>query len=292
MKTNNPFSITLHATIIVLLFFQMNLITPIETYANEEESLSYENLSVYIMPQYSAPEDWDDQPAVFIGVYGTLKNESNNDINEVSLPIVSTAGNLQLHLVGDTVAGEIESIDAEIDEVNMQISWEPNEKVKPNETYDFLMEYYVAIEEYDNKYEFRIPYTLERQADIMDMLIFEPFNAEKFEINSNVEKYDTTDQFGIKVHKLEVGEAAVGSTFDVNISYEKENRVTTLEAIEALTEQAQQISEANESFKEEQAKTEETFFTVENIVMLVIASVIIILLVIFILQNRRNKRRD
>lgn len=292
MKTNNSFSITLHATIILLLFFQVNLISPIDTYANEEESLSYENLSVYMMPQYSAPEDWDDQPAVFIGVYGTLKNESNNDINEVILPIVTTAGDLQLHLVGDTVEEKIERIDAEIDEASMQISWKPNEKIKPNDTYDFLLEYYVAIEEYDNKYEFNIPYTLERQAEIMDMLIFEPFNAENFEIKSNVENYDTTDQFGIKVHKLEVGEAEFGSTFDVNISYEKENRVTTLEAIEALTEQAQQISEANESFQEEQAKAEETFFTVENIVMLVIASVIIILLVIFILQNRRKRRRD
>lgn len=293
MKTNNIFSITLNMTLIILVFFQMNLTISTEALASEEHSLSYENLSVYVMPQYSSPDNWGDQPSVFIGVYGTLKNESDNHINEVSVPIVKTAGEFQLHLVGDTVEEKIASIDAEIDKSNWQISWEPNEAIKANETYDFLVEYYVSIEEQDKKYELSIPYTLERQADLMDVLIFEPFNAENFAVDSNIEKSDSTDQFGIKVHKLEIGEATTGSMFDLNISYEKENRTTTLEAIETLTEQAQQISEANETFQEEQANAEEkSFFTVENTVMLIIALIIIVLLVIFIFQNRRNNKRN
>lgn len=289
MKKTTTLLIPLFMALVIGLLINLNLWGPTKVLANKQQSLSYNNLSIYIMPQYSEPNDWEDKPAIFIGVYGTLKNNSENDsVNEISLPIVQADGDFHLHLVGDTVEDKIENITADFNAEKREVSWEPNEVIKPGDTYDFLVEYYISVDSKDNNYEITIPYELERNADIMDMLIFEPFNAENFNVESNVEKIETTDQFGIKVHKLEVGEAQAETTVDVTLLYEKSDNVTTMEAIEMLTEQAEKISEANEALAEKQASEEKTFFTVENIVMIAIAFFAIVSLIWFMTKNRRK----
>lgn len=289
MKRSSKFSI--YAMIILLLvYIPLHLVLPLQVSASKADSVSYENLSVYIMPQYNVPDGWEDRSTLFIGVYGTLKNNATDEsINEIRLPYIESDGDFHLELVGDTVDEKIEPVEAEIDDTTREIVWQPNESIEPEGSYDFLAEYYLSIDDESTTYEVDVPYVLERDADIMDLLIFEPFNAEEFVVETNVENVEMTDQFGILVHKLDVGEATAETAIDVKLLYEKRDTITTMDAIGRLTEQAEQLAEASEAQAEAEA---DKLFTVENIVMAVLALVIIFILIVFIWRNRKRSKNQ
>jgi len=286
LKNKTHQIIFLSIAITLLLLVGVN--SPNEAHAEVQLDAPYENLSIYIMPQYKNPEEWEDVPSVFIGLYGTLRNDVDTPLEEVRIPFVGIDGDFHLTLVGDTVDEKIVDIEAEVDEATKEVVWQLEQPLKKGETYDFLVEYFIKIKEEEQTYTIYLPYKMERDADLMDLLVFEPFNAETFEIESDLGEIESTDQFGLKVHKVDIGEVEANTEFNLTIQYEKPDYVTTLEAIESLTEQAERLAEASEQMKEQEEDT--GFFTVENIVMIVLATVIIAILIILIIFNRRKKQ--
>src|SRR5699024_956345 len=282
-KTNQP----IFLSIVIILLILIGINGPSKIHAEAQLDTPYENLSIYIMPQYNNPEEWEDVPSVFIGLYGTLRNDIDTPLEEVRIPIVEMDGDFHLSLVGDTVNEKIEDIDAEVDETTNEVVWQLEQPLEKGETYDFLVEYFIKIKEEDQTYTIRLPYQMEREADIMDLLVFEPFNADAFEIESDLGEIESTDQFGLKVHKVDIGEVEANTEFNLTIQYEKPDYVTTLEAIESLTEQAERLAEASEQMKEEE---DSGFFTVENIVMIVLDTIIIAILILLIIFKRRKKQ--
>src|SRR5690625_4137142 len=85
-------------------------VLPIETQAqtSEETDLTYELLTIHIMPHYVEPEEWEhDQPAVLTGIHGTLINESETVFTgDIRIPVPSDWEAFQFASAGEVADGE------------------------------------------------------------------------------------------------------------------------------------------------------------------------------------------
>lgn len=262
----------------------------------KEDELIYESLSVFVMPQYTTPEDWDsEQPAVFVSLLGSLVNESDKPyLGEIRIPTFSSGSDVHFSLAGKfNDEGVSEELEATLDEKSNEIVWQVEDEIEPGEHYNIVVEYYFAFEHEDSSFEFSFPYQVERKAKIMDMLFFQPYNAEEFTVNGDIGEGVETNSFGITAHKFDLGEVQANTKYDISISYMKNDMVTTLEAIETLIDQANELAELhNGASVEDASSTSPSPSDVELIITSSIGVIVLLLFVFFIVQDyRKHKKR-
>lgn len=282
--------------VIILIFLLGTFNSPFKVQA-EENGLIYDSLSIFVMPQYTTPEDWDiDKPAVFISLYGSLVNESDTPYSgEIRIPTFSSELSMHFSLAGRfDDQGTVEVVEATVDEKTDEIVWELDHEVEPSELYNFVVEYYFAFDYDDTDYEFTFPYQIERNAKIMDMLFFEPYNAEDFAVEGDIGEGEETNSFGITAHKFDLGEVEAKTQFDIAVSYKKDDTVTTLEAIETLIEQADELADlTNDPAAQETSSASPSSVDVELMITSSIGVIVVLLLAFFIFQNyRKNRKKD
>ncbi|WP_280772247.1 hypothetical protein [Salipaludibacillus daqingensis] len=202
----------------------------------EDSELTYKELVVQVMPQYVEPDGWEDgKPAVLVGQHGILTYNGEAKFEgefRVSVPHQEPA--FTLSLVGNfDEEGIVHEVDAELDEETGHLIWEPEEELEQGDEYRFVIEYYYDPYEEADIHQFIYHYELELPAETMSLLIFEPFGAEYFSMSEEADR--ETEMFGVPAHAYDRDDAEVGTTFDLDISYEKEDSVTTLEAMETQT---------------------------------------------------------
>ncbi|PYZ93403.1 hypothetical protein CR194_09475 [Salipaludibacillus keqinensis] len=202
----------------------------------EDSELNFKELVVQVMPQYVEPEGWEEgKPAVLVGQHGIFTYQGETSFEgefRVSVPHQEPA--FTLSLVGKfDEEGIVHEVDAELDEETGHLVWEPEEELEQGDEYRFVIEYYYDPYEETDPYQFFYNYELELPAETMSLLLFEPFGAEDFTMSEEADR--ETEMFGVLAHAYDSEDAEVGTTFNLDISYEKEDSVTTLEAMETQT---------------------------------------------------------
>lgn len=263
--------------------------------ASESSTLTYEELQIYVMPQYTQPEEWEsDEPAVIIGMYGTLVNGTDAPYSDdIQIPVHSDPSDFQFSRVGKLDdEGSIQDVEATFDDKSSTITWQLADALEPGDAYHFFIEYYFAPAWEDTSFQFSYVYELERKADQLNILLFEPYGAENFTVDTETDSGEEGVVFGIHAHVFDWEEAEEGTVFDASVRYEKEDNVTTLEALETLEEKARELSEiSQENAVKESAEAEQTTMQVERIVFIAITIVIVGLFVYFIFKNRKAVKK-
>ena len=259
--------------------------------ANEGTPLIYEELMIHLMPQYAEPDEGEaGEPAVLVGIHGTLVNESGKKFsNEIRIPLPYEKPGFQFSQVGEVRHEEpIHNVDSIVEEGSGDIVWKPDQVIEPGGEYHFLLEYYFTPEQEGNSYKFSYLYELEREANMLNILFFEPFGAENFLISLD-DGYLTNIQ-GIPVHVFDIGDAEAGKLIEATAAYDKEDNATTLEAMEALSvkEDDNNVQSA-EGDLPEAAEGSQPVDDTEGIIMIGLSIVIVVLFLFFALKHRRDR---
>jgi len=262
----------------------------------EDPELIYKELVVQVMPQYVEPDEWEEgNPAVLIGQHGifTYQGEASFE-GEFRVLVPHKEPDFKLSLVGNfDEEGIVHEVDAELDEETGHLVWEPDTKLEQGDEYRFVIEYYYDPYEEAESYQFYYNYELELPAETMSLLILEPFGAEDFTISEAADR--TTEMFGVLAHAFDEENAEVGTTYDLNISYEKEDSLTTLEAMETQTPPDDDV---HAQFKDDASLDVSsgtggsTFIDTEGAVMISLSIIIAGLFVFFGLKSRGSMVKE
>lgn len=288
----NKMTYYLVAIVMMIIFTQSVPVNGIKVLADENASLTYEELTIYVMPQYATPDEWEaDKPAVLVGVHGTLINESDRAYTEgIRIPTPSEQPNFQFSQAGEFESdGTVRDVKATMEETSGDILWQPEQAIDPGEEYHFLTEYYFSPVNEGISYTFSFTHELERDAKNMKILFFEPYGAENFTVYSDIDASKKTDDYGIATYVFTLDKVENHTVFDTTVTYEKEDTVTTLEAIDTLKEQADVLAQISE---EEQAKSSHPVrsgLEVDKVVLFIIGFMVVGLFIFFIRRNNKTR---
>ncbi|MCE7792819.1 hypothetical protein K8O68_10370 [Salipaludibacillus sp. CUR1] len=201
-----------------------------------DPALAYKELVVQVMPQYAEPEGWEQgEPAVLVGQHGVLTNESDEEFEgEIRIAVPVNEPSFELSLVGYfNEDNTVTDVDASLDEETGELVWSPGENLQEGDTYRYVIEYFFApIAEGEHK-QFSYSYELGLPAETFNLLFVEPYGAENFTLSEEPDR--ETEMLGGPVHAFDSEPAEPGTSFDLEVSYDKEDTMTTLEALESQT---------------------------------------------------------
>lgn len=255
------------------------------TYAKEqaEDVLTYKELLIQLMPEYVTPTGWDEEgPAVLYGQHGLFVNEEDEPYDgtfSVSIPVDDPT--FQLALVGHFDGEGIVEEEYTVNEETKTVEWKPKEPVQPGEEYRFVVEYYYGPLSSEVNKQFTFEQQLDAHVENFSVLFFEPFEAENVQLSAEPNR--VMDMYGTPVHLFEKTNMAKGETFQLNISYDKESDITTIEALEMqMPDDAihQGMGEGSNSG---------ALMSNESVVMLSISIIVAGLFLYLGLRNRRAK---
>ncbi|MCR6098453.1 hypothetical protein HXA31_16260 [Salipaludibacillus agaradhaerens] len=197
-------------------------------------TLTYKELVIQVMPQYVEPDGWEEgRPAVLVGQHGTLENEHESSYDgEIRVPVPSDNHMFTLSMVGIfDEEGIVHDVEASVDTEAQEIVWETEESIASSDNYQFVIEYFIDPYEVSNDtYTFSYHYELERRADDVSIIIFEPLGSEDFTVSEEPDR--ELEMFGVPAYAFEKEKAEEGEGLTFLISYDKADRLTTLEALE------------------------------------------------------------
>ncbi|UTR16608.1 hypothetical protein MM221_08805 [Salipaludibacillus sp. LMS25] len=256
----------------------------------ENSPLTYEELVIKVLPQYVNPEGWEDErPAVLVGQHGTLKNEGESSYNgEIRIPVSSDNQTFKVSMVGMfDEQGVVHDVEASVDKETQEVVWEIEEALDSNAHYQYVIEYF--IDPYDlseDTYTFSYHYELERRADDLTIMIFEPFGSEEFTLSQEPDQ--ELEMYGVIAHIFEEEMASEGEAFTFVISYEKADRLTTLEALESQVVPNDEIHAQFQTDDTSELATNGTrpLIDLEGAIMISTALIIASLFVFFGLKSR------
>lgn len=276
---------TLKLSLIVLLIF-FSFQFPIITTAEETtKDISLTELVIQVMPEYTTPDNWSEEgPAVLYGQHGLFVNETDEAYDgKLSVRIPLDDPTLNLALVGQVIEEGTLDVEYTINEDTQTVEWTPNEPLEPGEEYRYAVEYYFAPFGTGKSKAFTFKETIDKDVPNMSVLFFEPVEAENVKLSE--EPNDVLDMYGTPVHEYNVADVKAGDTFELDISYEKDSEITTLEALEQHA--------PDDDIHQGLAATDDndgagTFISNESAIMISISIIIAGLFVYLGLRNRQK----
>lgn len=224
--------ITVSLAVLILLAFQTwNVAAQVD---RTEAELPYKELVIQLMPEYVNPSGWTEEgPVLLYGQHGFFLNEGEEIfVGDITVDAPVNEPSLFIALVGRfDEQGQVQELDYTIDEDAGTIQWTPEGGIAPGEEYRYVIEYYYAPFTGESLREFSFDFTLDRQTENMTVLFFEPYGAEDITLSKDPER--VTDMFGVPVHAFEFEDLSAGEIFALDISYVKDNEISTLEALES-----------------------------------------------------------
>lgn len=220
--------------VIIILFFHGTIFGSVSVLADNDSALTYEELAIQVMPQYAEPDEWEPgKPALLIGMHGILKNTSGSPFSEeIRFPVPYDELDFQLSLTGEfDDEGAVHDTDAVLDEESGEVVWQLEDSLEPGDSYRFVMEYFYNPFEEGQPHRFEYAYELDMDAELLNLLFFEPVGAEDFTVSGG-EPDRITEMLSVSVHVFEMEEAEAGASFNKAVSYDKQDGVTTVEAME------------------------------------------------------------
>ncbi len=227
------------AAIIVVLFggsFIFNNVQAEEKF--DAEKFPYTELSIQVMPEFDYPEGWaQEKPSMLNAFYGTITNKSGQDFKgELEFPVPLDDKDFQVYLVAE-FPGENQSEVQRPYKLNKEkgtLTWAPAETIKKDGTYQFVIEYYSnPITVNGGEKSFNYQFTPETAIEKLDIIFYNPMNAENFKLEPAAQNISITD-YGQELHLSQFTDVKKGEALDYSTIYTKEGNESTLSIISKL----------------------------------------------------------
>lgn len=292
----------LNKGILTILAFTLGIFFSIGenyTYANTTD-INFKELTIVIMPEYNLHPDKNvNGPNLLIGFHGMVVNKSTKPINEINIPVPTAEKNFALSLAASPSATDEENIEElkySINEKDHSITIQFKESVQPEATAKFMIEYfYTPIEVVEKQKAFEYAYTAIADADLMNVMLFEPYGSESFKATPASDK-EATDSMGVKMHLYEYTNVKAGDEKQYSFSYVKEDNVTTVEKVEQITSEHSEFTEAIEDAETDatanKSATKEKSFNTEIIIGVALILIIIAVSAFWFVKRSSRKKNN
>ncbi|WP_059171099.1 hypothetical protein [Bacillus sp. FJAT-27445] len=195
----------------------------------------YKELQIQVMPEFDYPENWPkEEPSLLVGLYGTITNKSGQDYTgKVEVPVPANEKNFQVYLVAEFPSDDKPEVQRpfEVDKEKGVISFTPENPIKKDEVYKFVVEYYSNPIEVKGTKNFTYEYTAPADIETMDVIIYAPLKSSEISMDpkpSSTQKSEYGEQIAFYQQK----DAKKGSSFNYKVSYKKEGNDSTLSMID------------------------------------------------------------
>jgi hypothetical protein len=203
----------------------------------QPEKFPYKEMQVQVMPEFDYPKDWPaNTPSLLVGQYGTFTNKSGQDYNgKIEIPIPASGKNFQINLVAefpDLNKPEVQR-PFELDKQKGIVTWTPGKPIKNNETYNYVVEYYVnSINVKDQK---SFSYELTNQADVdqLDVVFYAPMNAKNIQVEPKAQN-NSKSEYGEELYYYQYKNVKKGNNVKYNFSYTKANNDSSMSVINKM----------------------------------------------------------
>lgn len=199
----------------------------------EEQPLVMDTLEIQVMPEFTSPENApSDQPNVLVGMFGTIVNRGANPFTGDIVLEIPKGNATQVHLVGEFQDGQSTetTVAHNVDVDKGIISWKPLQPIKPKQSYFFVVEYYnfpFVMENHKRSFEF--PVTSSYSINNLQVFVYKPLQAQNFQLSKKHQQV-FSNEFGQEIFHFQVGAFTKGTTYSLNVSYEKSDNTTVVEA--------------------------------------------------------------
>jgi len=133
---------------IIIFGMILAFLNPSKSFAETENILSMEELSIHVMPEYAYhPNDQKKEHApLLIGYQGSMVNNSDQpQKGQIEIPLPIEEKNFRVGYVADYSSDLQKTYEIEyvIDREKGTISWTTSEEIAPKERYKFVIEFYI-----------------------------------------------------------------------------------------------------------------------------------------------------
>lgn len=274
--------------LVAILLIQLTLLPPNEA-LSENEGLVLKEMNIKVMPEFINPEEWDfNKPSLLVGFHGTFINESDTAYSgEIKVKVPTHLPEFRPGFVAQFLNEEdAEPIPADYT-VHAQegyFTWTPENPIQPNEPYYFVLEYFSASIEGVVDRSFTFEYVPQSNIDNVNLAVYAPFRSVNFEIDKEAEL--SSMQFGIQFFMYEYSDVKQGEIIDLNVSYTKQDIVTTMEA---LNDFSAPDDDVHAGFNSGTGQQNQTNGNVENIIMVALIILISGAFIFFILIKKKSQ---
>jgi hypothetical protein len=223
---------------VIMIFLSNNTLMKAQAASPfQAEKFPYKEMQVLLMPEFDYPQNWPkDTPSMLIGMYGTFTNNSGEDYSgKIEIPVPVNEKDFQISLVAefpDANKAEVQR-PFEVDKKNGVVTWTPGKPIKKNETYGYVVEFYInSVEVKDQKsvtYEFKNP------ADIgqLDVIVYAPMNAKQIQVEPKAQN-NSKNEYGEELYYYQYKDTKLGNNLKYKISYKKDNNDSSLSVINKM----------------------------------------------------------
>lgn len=199
------------------------------------EQFPYKEMQIQVMPEFDYPENWPkEEPSLLVGQYGTITNKTGSDFTgKVEIPVPANEKNFQVYLVAEFPSDDKPEVQRpyEVDKERGVISFTPQNPIKKDADYKFVVEYYSNPIEVKELKSFTYEYTAPANIDALDVIVYAPLKSTDITLDPKPASTQKSD-YGEQIAFYQVKAAEKGSSYKYNVSYKKEGNASTLSMID------------------------------------------------------------
>lgn len=184
-----------------------------------QSQLKLEELYIQLLPEYENPRNWDkNKPNLLVSYSGSFYNSSPQEFNDyIYLPVPVNSHMFTLSMVCETEKGMI-FLPYEI--TDQYVRWKPSRAIKSNETYPFLVEYYLdAIKsDYTGNKNFNYLFAPEFSVPTVYVDVFLPLHSEEHNLHPLPYDYFVINN-GINVFSYIYNHVNIEQPLELSVQY-------------------------------------------------------------------------
>jgi hypothetical protein len=223
----------------VILTFLSNFIIPNARAELEfqPEKFPFKEMQIQVMPEFDYPDKWpQNTPSLLVGMYGTITNKSGQDYTgDIEIPVPSSEKDFQTNLVAefpDPTKPEVQR-PYNLDNQKGVVSWKPEKPIKNNETYKFVIEYYVNSINVSDKKNFTYSFTNPADIDQLNVIFYSPMNAKEVALDPKPQNTTKSD-YGEDLYYYQYQSIKKGQNLKYTFTYKKDGTESTLAVINKM----------------------------------------------------------
>ncbi|WP_053367100.1 hypothetical protein [Bacillus sp. FJAT-27245] len=199
------------------------------------EQFPYKEMQIQVMPEFDYPENWPkEEPSLLVGQYGTIVNKTGQDFSgKIEVPVPANEKNFQVYLVAEFPSDDKPEVQRpfEVDKEKGVISFAPENPIKKDADYKFVVEYYSNPINVMEKKSFTYEYTAPAAIETLDVIVYAPLKSTDITLEPKPASTQKSD-YGEQIAFYQVKAAEKGSKHKYTVSYKKEGDASTLSMID------------------------------------------------------------
>lgn len=224
------------ASFVITILFLLNLAIPSANAAESfpTDNFPYKEMQIQVMPEFDYPEKWpEDQPSLLVGYYGTFTNKTGKDFTgEVEFPAPVNDKNFEVYLVAEFPNDTDPEVQRpfKVDKEKGVITWKPQEAIKKDKTYRFVVEFYTNPFEVKDTKTFSFNYANPADTEKLDIILYAPLESKDFKAEPAATSTTESD-YGEKLHIYQYTNKKKGEAVNITANYVKKDNKSTLSVI-------------------------------------------------------------